>query len=183
MFKWLTEKCGGGWKKAARHTNLRKTKFRKGCFSELWKLKAFLSTQWCSISQYRDLHPKRGKRETLVHLFQWLFLNLLRVKISNSGFLRVKILAKVESQLQSQIAFVRISSVTETASPPVFLACRPDGNFMSPDWGLQGWWTGLGMGRPERLQKPRMEWVGSVSPFIRQPFVVLLVKLTIKVTV
>lgn len=29
MFKWLTEKCGGGWKKAARHTNLRKTKFRK----------------------------------------------------------------------------------------------------------------------------------------------------------
>lgn len=47
--------------------------------------------------------PQERKEGTLAHLFQWLFLNMPRVRFSNLGFL--KILAQGKSQLQSQIAF------------------------------------------------------------------------------
>lgn len=57
------------------------------------------------------LRPQEREEGTLAHLFQWLFLNMLRVRFSNSGFLRVRNLAQTKTKhpLQSQTAFLELA--------------------------------------------------------------------------
>lgn len=43
--------------------------------------------------------PQERKEGTLAQLFQWLLLNVLRLRFSDSGFLRVKVLAQTKSWL------------------------------------------------------------------------------------
>lgn len=97
------------------------------------------------------LRPRERKEGTVAHLFQWLFLNMLRVRFSNSGFqiqvsLELEIWHRLRASCKAQMPFQNEPCCR--AGRLSFLSCLqtcptlsyPRGYEMSPDWpaGLGG---------------------------------------------
>lgn len=138
----MAEKRGGGWKKAAQHMHLRKTKLRKGCFC-LLKPKSTLVSRM--MFHAPELGPAPQREEGMATAVPVVFMNMPGVKFLSSGFLRGKSWHTPSARCKFSWYWLELAWLMNGTPSCLSGFPTPGGNYLRADQGLWDGRSGLGI--------------------------------------
>lgn len=174
MWRWVEE--------AARHTNLRKTKFRKGCFSELWKAESILVYKvkfHVTVLRPTVQERKKGNTGTSVSTVIYLFLTHSELKFQIQVSLELKSWQTLRASWKAKLHLLELALSQRWQDLPLS-GWQTYWELHKPISRPAGLKYRFGMELQECVEKPGMEQAGLARPLIPLLFITLLVKLTIR---